>query len=110
MLSIFVHAWICICSDCMEHVNDCDFLAVESCPRRVLDRIIVDQDVFDSHHCDFGSFAKEDFFFVGVGGELALVHSKGSVSKVIVDADNEENHLLLGVVGEGEVERHFEVF
>ena len=54
----------------MEHVDNCDFLSVERSPGGVLDRVIVDGELFKSQDSDLCSLAKEDFFFLRVSREL----------------------------------------
>ena len=55
----------------MEQIDDCNLFSVKRGPGRILDGVNVNEDVFESKHSDFGSFAKEDFSFVGVRRQLA---------------------------------------
>ena len=83
----------------MKHVNDCDLVAIEGVPEGLSSVTIVNQELIRAQNNDFGSFRQKEFSFVGVGGERVRVHSEAIESVVIVDADDEEHQLLLGVSG-----------
>ena len=93
----------------MEHVDDGQGLAVEVVPEGVGRLAVVDQQLLDAHHRNRSAFHHQDFLLKGVSRVLQRVHSESSVIVIVVDADDEEDHLLGGILSLGEVESNFEV-
>ena len=93
----------------MEHVDDGQGLAVEVVPEGVGRLAVVDQQLLDAHHRNLSAFHHQHFLLKGVSRVLQRVHSESSVTIIVVDADDEEDHLLGGILSLGEVESNFEV-